>query len=428
MAETAYRELLLELERIGKQKAPLDPDGLIGRPSLLTSAGVVRVAGDDATETELAESASTAIRAEIEAIRDPEDRLIARAMFAVSDSYQGKNVGERKERLEDQEGILPSRWDSRRKPILQRIAFGLSQSTRLTEHVRSHDDGRTARPPGKPFVDYRAISRTNQALNAAILHYAGLTTLFARAYDEAISAATHTSRFGHHLTTNYLFNAYVAFVYDGVPYSRAEVEGDPPPSDLSDEDLAPFGSMEEARAWLLARDGLPLDVVERLLRLRAIVSHYSCLAPSTVSNKTQQALENWAGALRFRPRGVSEITKALPVATLEGDRSELFNRLDKPLLAHGARCYKRWHEWLKNAPDRDIAHITSASGAYAAMLGSHSVLQTDVSGRALLGAHKALATYYEFDERDPILDGKSLRELADSYFTMTSPMLAKRHK
>ena len=429
MPITPYEALLTELGRVGKLKTPLNQAGLIGRDALSTCPVVVQQAGDFASETDLADAASQAILSEIEAIRESEDRLIARAMFGVpEEDYGGKNVGERKDRLEELEGILPSKWDSRRNDILQRLAYGLYQGSQEKQASDDSEPNKQVPDPRKFSVDYRAMSRTRLAQKAAILHYAGLTTLFVRAYDDALSRATPTRGHSHYEpTTNYLFNAYVAFVYDGVPYSIAEGEGEPPPADLTDEELAPFVSVEAARAWSLARDDFPDNVVRGLLQLWSNVSHYSSLAPSKVSIKMRQALHHWRGELGFVPRGVDEITKALPVMALEANRDEHYKAIHQPHFAVGIKCYKRWHAWLREAPDRDIADITGAAGAFAAIVSNSDLpLETDVNSRAWLGAQKALATYYEFDERESVFDGQSLRELANSYFDMTSAMLVKR--
>lgn len=434
MPITTYEELLAELGRVGKLKTPLDPAGLIGRDALSACRAVAQRASDFASETDLADATGQAILSEIEAIHESEDRLIARAMFAVpEEDYGGKNVGERKDRLEELEGILSSKWDSRRNEILQRIAYGLNRGAQKEQAgdsggTRVSDPRKLPVDPRKSPTDYRAMSRTRLAQKAAVLHYAGLTTLFVRAYDDALSRATPTrGHFHYEPTTNYLFNAYVAFVYDGVLYSIAEGEGEPPPGDLTDEELAPFVSVEAARAWSLARDGFPDNVVRRLLQLWSTVSYYSCLAPSKVTDKMRRALHHWEGELGFVPRGVDEITKALPVMALEANRDERYKAMHQPHFAVGIKCYKRWHAWLRDAPDRDIADITGAAGAFAAIFSNSNLpLETDVNSRAWLGAQKALAIYYEFDERESVFDGQSLRELASSYFDMTSAMLVKR--
>jgi hypothetical protein len=419
-SEEAVKALVRELGEVQKERRPLEASSFDGKAHILTSPAVQRLAGARATEVQRAECASKALLTAIEELSDEKALRIARAMFAVPEVYQGKTVTKRKEKLDELERIAPSTWDSRRKPILKKLAFALRLGS-LPSSLGERDQY----PRAQPAVDDSGL--TNLAQTAALLHYAGLTTLFVADFDRQLVESPYYLGQDRTPTAEFLFHAYVGFAYG----------------------LAIGSKTSEKRILMSPRvletslgERLPLEIATQLARLWQSTRDTSPISPPSIDS---------ADLARFLFLGETLYTTGIPpnmaslgadglvgVTVDTGPGQKMVRMSPAPDTYRDwadTHYYKTWCKWVATslflrkyiAGPTDIETMTGLSGAFGAVLGKHHEIARPVHSRARTIACKMLTTYYSFDEWHPVVKERTLREHADTFFDTHSLLLVQKY-
>lgn len=418
--EETEKALVRELGEVQKERRPLEPSSFAGKDYVLKSPAVQRLAGAGATDMRRAECASKALLTAIGELSDEKALRIARAMFAVSEVYQGKTVTERKEKLDALERIAPSTWDSRRKPILKKLAFTL----RLDSAPSSPDES-VQYPRAQPAVDDSGL--TNLAQMAALLHYAGLTTLFVADFDRELVETPYYLNQERTPTAEFYFNTYVGFAYGLTISSKASKK----------RTLMSPRVLETSLG-----ERLPLEIATQLARLWQSTRDTSPTSPSSI-DQADLARFMFLGETIYRtaipPNMASLIADGLVGVTVDTGPGQKRVRVspapDTPRDWADTPYYETWCKWLATslflrkyiAGPTDIETMTGLSGAFVSVLGKHHELMVPVYSRARTIAYKMLTTYYSFDEWHPVVRDRSLREHVDTFFDAHSSTLAQKY-
>jgi hypothetical protein len=399
--EEALAELAKELGLIAKHLFPLDPTNLEERDRLLECQAVIELATTGATREHLADCAGQAIPTAIMAVEDNTDQLIAKAMFALSENYRGKRIWQRKELLEETEHILRYTWDDRRGKVLHSVA-------RMLRHPKkaASDINVPPRPPDSSRLEGVAL----QAQRAAILHYAGLATLFAQEFDQKSQDESAKLRTP---SRAYFFNAYIGLLYG--PWFEMT--------------SAPTGKLTLRQAYT---DELDKTTITHAGRLGNTLDGAAPIGPT--SNIEDRAIR----ALHFMTQ--AEVESSTSYSTVLAFNELLPNVdahrwLDQETLAlidvqpRLMDVYDRWCWWLRDSLGNDegrkeVECIAGASGALSVLLGERSGVRVAIQTAARTLAHKAIATYYDTPDWQPLSDGRSLRQEADIYFDTRGLALA----
>ncbi len=95
--------------------------------------------------------------------------------------------------------------------------------------------------------------------------------------------------------------------------------------------------------------------------------------------------------------------------------------------------HNAWCRWLradmsaKESEKKGVVDIVGASGALGNLLSEHSDVQAPLQTVARSLAHKAIATYYDTPDYEPLSDGRSLRQRADTFFDKEGGKLALKY-
>lgn len=419
-SEEAIKALVCELGEVQKERRPLEPSSFDGKDHILTSPAVQRLAGARATDVQHAECASTALLTAIEELSDEKALRIARAMFAVLEVYQGKTVTKRKETLDELERIAPSTWDSRRKSILKKLAFALRRDS-----APSSPDERDQYPRAQPAVDSSGL--TNLAQMAALLHYAGLTTLFVADFDRQLVESPYYLDQERAPTAEFLFHAYIGFAY-GLTISAIK----------SKKRMV----MSPRVLEISLGECLPLEIATQLARLWQSTRDVSPISPSRINHADLARFLVLGDAIYgtgIPPNMASPTSDGLPGVTVDTGPGQKIVRVSP---AHDTyrdwadtHYYETWCKWLAMslfvrkhiAQPTNIETMTGLSGAFGAVLGRHHEIALPVYSRAHTIACKMLTTYYSFDEWHPVVKERTLREHADTFFDTHSLLLAQKY-
>jgi hypothetical protein len=371
-----------------------------------------------------AESASKALLAAIESLSDDEKALrIARAMFAVAKVYQGEKVTKRKELLDELEHIPPSTWDTRRKSILDGIAFELRSGNTASRHASR--DG-VPLPRVQPAVDSSGLTQLAQM--AALLHYAGLTTLFVADFDRQLVESPNYLSQDRTPTAEFLFNAYVGFTYGLTVSSKA---------------LKERVVMSPRVLEVSLGERVPVEIATQLARLWQSTRDASPISPSSI-DPADLSRFLYLGERIYRtgmlPNMASQTSDGLTGVAVDTGPGRSVVRIslapDSPYEWANTHYYETWCKWLtvslllksSAVEPTNIEVMTGLSGAFGSVLGEYHQLVMPVYSQARTIAHKMLATYYSFDEWHPIVEGQSLRQSADTFFDTHSLSLSLAQK
>jgi hypothetical protein len=385
MKDPIYPELLA----IGRKDKTMRAEALEKHRHLLGSPDVLRRAGSETSRAALAAYAHQALRDAISSISVQLTKEVAKAALCLKDDedvdYEGLDI---KERLEKMNGLILSRFKYQRGLAFKKIIDFLRRDVPSAGPIKNDDDsgaskGTKTQDRRDPYGD--ALEQL--AKRAAALHYAGLGALFAYEFDEELRANNITIwsldvAFPRTTLDDYLFMRYVDFVYG----SNLSYIGFPPPY----------------------AEPLPTHVLELLFSLHQTIADGSPVGPHGLTEKQRLDLN------AHRPFGLdSDIARDIYKTKWHlwccGERS-----LDATLRS-GPRAKAHFAE--------RVTPITAASGLVVRTAAQHFRLNAPVHTEARLLTHKALANNYQFDEWTPILDGKSLRYRADTYFDLESPLL-----
>jgi hypothetical protein len=383
-----------ELLAIGRKDKTMRAEALEKHQHLRGSPEVLRRAGSETSRAQLAAYANQALRDAISSIPVRLTKEVAEAALCVKDAededkdYEGLDISQR---LQKMPGITLNIFKYQRGLAFKIIIDFLRRDIPPAGAIEKGDDSGTSK--GAKTQDRRDSYRDDLeklAQRAAALHYAGLGALFAYGFDEELRANNITIwsldvAFPRTTLDDYLFMRYVDFVYG----SNLNYIGFPPRRSKP----------------------LPTDVVELLFSLHQVIADGSPVGPHGLTEKQRLDLN------AHKPFGLdSDVAREI---------------------------YKtKWHPWccgersLGTTPRRGpgskahfvemVTPITAASGLVVRTVAQHFRLNAPVHAEARLLTHKALANNYQFDEWTPILDGKSLRYRADTYFDIEGPLLTGR--
>jgi len=383
-----------ELGSIAKQPSPLDEANLVTREHLLKCEAVaqlVAAAGHDAKPR--AAYVAIAIEQAIGRIESGENRDIAEAMFAlVSPAYKGQSVRERKKLLKTDRQIPTSKWDDRRRHVLLAVATQLRNppATPSPTLTRSRLTPKIAPVFGVEL----------QARQAAILHSAGLATLFVRHFDQVLHGSHAPLRTP---SQAYFFNSYIALMY------------------------GPWFATQQTQTGLSIHQAydanLSKTTVDRVDGLVQILDEHSPIGPTrNMDNSAVRVLHFFAqirAAIPFGNIDLLVFNELLPSVDAHLWVDQDGELMDQTLVPSLMSVYETWVHWLGSQlaqsdgeKNGGIGHITRASGSLAEVLGSTPAMQS--VARTL--AHKAIGSYYEMPEWELLGDGKSLKQYADAFF------------
>ncbi len=213
----------------------------------------------------------------------------------------------------------------------------------------------------------------------AKLHFAALGMMFAFRLDTELQAHGVPGNYEQVPLIDYLFRAYTALVYGYRLTSSAFLWipdlQDPPHPDTQIlhtlwEQMATYGPLALTRTTAEDRDILGRYAHNNEMELEA----------------RQLYRERW---YELRGRGIDD-------------------KAPKPLF-----------------PDM-ATHLASRSGAFLLVTSRHVKFTIPIQSHARRQAHKALASYYEFDEWVPLMGRLSLRHRADAFFDAESGHLADK--
>jgi hypothetical protein len=413
------KELVRELGEVQKKRRPLEASSFAGKDHILNSPAVLRLAGAHATDVQRAECAGTALLTAIQELSDEKAVRIALAMFAVSTVYQGEKVTERKKKLEDLEKIASSTWDTRRNPILEELAFALRRGS-----VPSSSDESAQYPRVQLATDSSGL--TNLAQTAALLHYAGLTTLFVANFDRQLVESPYYLGQDRTPTAEFFFNTYVGFAY-GLTISS---------------NISTKRTMMSARVLETSLGKrLPLEIATQLARLWQRTRDASPISPSSI-DPADIARFLFLGETIYGtgipPNMASLAADGLPGIAIDTGPGQTSFRLSSTPDPHdwaGSHYYETWCKWLATSlflrkhiiGPTNVETMTGLSGAFVSVLGKHHQIAIPVYSRARTIAYKMLTTYYAFDEWHPVVKERSLREHAEIFFDTHNSTLAQKY-
>jgi hypothetical protein len=397
-------ELADELAQVAKQPVPLN-GGSLARREVILHCEAVQALAPGADSGTLISNAEDAIKAAIESIPVYTERRIARAMFAVDEEYRDTAIYKRQELLDKNENISSTVWDARRRKVLDAIAAALLAP--IAETVRPQTSS-----PQPSIIPLRGVAL--QAQRAAILHYAALATLFVSEFDQELSSGTFRTP-----SQAYFFNAYIALMYG--PWFELAAQAK--------------GKLALRQSYADELDG---DTLDRIAHLGQVLDSDSPIGPTTHINiKPIQTLHfqtHFEAELALGSHHLLTFNELLPdVDSHEWLESRQMDAHLDDAETEAARVklmdiYHLWCRWLRAslATDADrasIERLVGASGALSILLSKHSTVKEAIqtTGRAL--AHKAIATYYDTPDWQPLPNGRSLRQQADAFFDRTGPTL-----
>jgi len=369
--------LYAELGEIGRLLKPLDPASFLGRESLHTCPAVKLRAGNGATPAQLAYHAREALKDAIDSITTTRDSVIAHAIFGLG-KFDGLSIGKRQEILKgDPYNVSIDIYKDHRPKVLGKIIVYLSNETPtdkqqprvLTTHpLPVHKLYR----PDKKTAD----ANSDLARSAARFYYAGLASLFAAKLDAELIADRIS--IPHHDIAACEINAFETYAALGT-------------TDIFDTD-----------------DPEPYTVIERfceedcksLMLLTQTIRQCDPFTPAQRDTLEIHSLGLW-GQL-----------------TTDGNEARVIYNTT-------------WHDWYKHNAHEGTASapsgleiLTAKAGAIGLIYGGAVGYEEPVLVDARRIAHTVLAQYYDFDEWAPLLEGRSLRDYAASYFDSIGPRLA----
>jgi hypothetical protein len=91
--------------------------------------------------------------------------------------------------------------------------------------------------------------------------------------------------------------------------------------------------------------------------------------------------------------------------------------------------FDAWCRWFNDDVSKlpavaRLEPLAAKAAAAGFIVAEYSDLSQPVFSDARRTAHKTLAYYFDLDELAPMFEGRSLHQLADAYFDITSPRLA----
>jgi hypothetical protein len=364
--------LYLELSAIGSKDRTIRPEALAKYDHLLSCPEVQRRAGLGADRTTLATHAQKALQEAIAGIVTPLTRSVAEAALCAK-GYEGLQVTER---IHKMPGMTPNIFKYRRQLAFRHIIEFLTQPA-LAGPYASEDQTGSSSIRTYTFPPYFTIMGNLSAM----LHYACMASIFTICFDEELTTNNirgwSLGSIARRAPLNYyVFENCVRFVYS-------------PINDwLSESQTAKY---------------LATSVIETLQ------SYSQILADSPIG-----------------PRYVEDYQKeSLCGHILGGDSRD--GTIREVYLA-------KWQEWYMSVggpgetsfPTKTAESMAGVSGAFVLLLSRHTGFDEPVKNQARLRAHKAIANCYDIDEWAPIVNGRSLRFQADTFFDSRSPELTNR--
>jgi hypothetical protein len=410
-------DLAEELGGIAKLLFPLDAAELLEYAGVLKCQAVIDLAARERRENDLAGCAAEAIPVAIGSIRDATNRLIAGAMFAVSSGYADKQIGERKGLLE-KKGISRFTWDERRKKVLRLVAYNLVHPEKVDSSV-----GKTT-PRIRAIPPLRGVAL--QAQRATILHYAGLATLFVQQLDkELLGDDLQSSVTSRTPSQAYFFNAYISLMYG--PWFELAAR--------------PSGELAIGQTY---SDEMSATTLTRIEQLGQILDQSSPIGPTmNIENAAVRALhfmtyvDATASTDNIQVLAFNELLPAVDAYEwvdwqAVANEPPVDNSYPKSAQPKLMEVYGAWCGWLRadmsaKESGQGVADITGASGALSNSLSEQSEVKAPIQTVARSLAHKAIATYYDTPDYEPLNDGRSLRQRADTFFDKEGTRLALKH-
>jgi hypothetical protein len=358
-----YRALLA----VGTKEKSIAPSAVRKYGALLNSEEVRRRAGPDADVDERARHASEALHAIVDGIAERIPRLVAQAALCTDQKYQGLRVTQRQAQLcALQESISEDMFKYHRRKVFESIVLNLETASVPSEApVIAETPTTSLQSSSDADKNFTWLARA-----AAYLHYMMLTAIFIAEFEPKLRR-----REGH----PYWGDAQVQMACEARTFES-------------------FVAFEFACRYLKdAQKACPLPSTDlRVLKLLIrTIKEYG--PPFTSADRDVLA---WG-------------------FDAEGKYREITLRAWEPWFFDGP------FGALGNLPDiPTLEPIAAKTGAFALIISRHIALREPVFSDARRLAQKALAYDYSFDEFAPLFDGKSLRQLADTYFDRASATLA----
>jgi hypothetical protein len=361
-----YSELVL----IGRNERKINSNVLMGYEHLRDSPEVRRRAGADADAASRAAHAHAALLDAVALMVPLLKRQIAEAALGATPSYEGLLIGERWGKIA---GVTERIFKGRRQEAFEDIVCYLTkpQLAGAPRQKGVRHQSTAGHWNGTP--NYRTIYLTRLAQRAALLHYAGLASLFAINFTPLVLRSTvKGGQISGDSLSRCVFERYCEIAY-------------------SDE----YGTKQQELLFAAVPRWLRVTLSQLLTELNGSTP----AGPQTISGQLMQALTGL------------EVHHVVV--------SELYN-------AH-------WREWYDSQCVRVQSHrspmcrVTALSGAVVDQIGKTITFTDAVDGPARLAALKALAIHYErLDDQAPFEGGLSLRQRAEAYFDLEGRALTDR--
>jgi hypothetical protein len=381
--------LYKELEAIGRNDTSLQPLVLEKYKHLLESPEVQRRALASTSTQPLAALAREALRDAVKALPKGHRRTVGEAVLCAKPRYEDQIVERRIELLEEPPNpISRHMWRYYRKLALKAIFNYLMRPT--TEALLPRQAVAPRKPPflhiNTPDED-RALDFIHFMERATDLHYAGLAVLFSRDLQYFLARKTIS----------------ISDLIETVHYSK---------------------------------DGL----------MRYIFECHTALIGTWLSTNLDASLthDDWSGNTIKGLFGM--IDDATPIGLHSWQSDEEIESAHSPMekqsryqtFAQGAHA-SHWIPWYskhcmgKSSRESALVSLVALSGAIESTIVQSSVapyfrLKYDrTHGKSRLLAQKNLALYYsKIDDLAPLAGDLSLRQRADAYFDLQSPLLTDR--
>jgi len=375
--------LYAELVSIGRREKTIRPEALTRHDNLLNCTEVLRRSGPDAQKADHALRAHEAITEAIAKIVSPTTRMVAEAALCTTKDYEGLKIKDRIHNLPPD--ITENVFKYHRELAFREIVEFLKRSAPHKGSV----DNEPAKAENDDYISHTAeywaaVHLTTLAEQAARLHFAGLASMFAfdfeyELWENKISPWRWANTLRRMPIGEYVFETYISLAYRARP--------------AYDFEQAPELLQQTAKELVLA--------------LHQELCESSPAGPDSVSDEDA----------RWLPHEIGGLMHLLPSAGYTARKVYL----------------EKWYEWYGIGEEQsrsrfmDAARpITAISGAIAHVLARNVSLTEPIYEKARLMAHKALGSFYEFDEWAPIVKGESFRYRTNTHFDSESPVLTNQ--